>query len=113
MTDCTQTKKTDRHEDNWTQKQKKNLKKWWSPRYRVSILSTKCRGCHPKGLIVASLYKIIIIIIIMIMIIIIIKIMIKINIEEVVIAMENAEVVKRGRKDKLPAALRNKPKKKL
>ena len=30
----------------------------WSPRYRVSVLSTKCGGCHPKGLIVASSYKI-------------------------------------------------------
>ena len=34
----------------------------WSPRYRVSVLSTKCGGCHPKGLIVASSYKIKIII---------------------------------------------------
>ena len=25
---------------------------------RVSALSTKCGGCHPKRLIVASLYKI-------------------------------------------------------
>ena len=41
----------------------------WSPRYRVSVLSTKCGGCHPKGLIVASLYKIIIIIITIITII--------------------------------------------
>ena len=30
----------------------------WSPRYRVSVLSTKCGGCLPKGLIVASSYKI-------------------------------------------------------
>ena len=29
-----------------------------SPRNRVSILFTKCGGCHPKGLIVASSYKI-------------------------------------------------------
>ena len=28
------------------------------PRNRVSILTTKCGGCHPKGLIVASSYKI-------------------------------------------------------
>ena len=47
-----------------------NTKKWkskktnivccqcWSPRYRASVLSTKCGGCHPKGLIVASSYKI-------------------------------------------------------
>ena len=25
---------------------------------RVSVLSTKCGGCHPKGLIVASSYKV-------------------------------------------------------
>ena len=30
----------------------------WSPRYRVSLLYTKCGRCHPKGLIVASSYKI-------------------------------------------------------
>ena len=24
------------------------------PRYWVSVLSTRCGGCHPKGLIVAS-----------------------------------------------------------
>ena len=47
-----------------TQKSK-NLKKpnniccqCWSPRYRVSVFSTRCGGCHPKGLIVASSYKI-------------------------------------------------------
>ena len=28
------------------------------PQNRVSIPSTKCGGCHPKGLIVASSYKI-------------------------------------------------------
>ena len=28
------------------------------PPDRVSVLSTKCGGCHPKGLIVASSYKI-------------------------------------------------------
>ena len=49
----------------WTQKQnKKNLKKTIlylvnaGPPDRVSVLSTKCGGCHPKGLIVASSYKI-------------------------------------------------------
>ena len=45
-------------------KTKKNLKKTAMSlvnaghRNRISILSTKCGGCHPKGLIVASLYKI-------------------------------------------------------
>ena len=43
----------------------------WSPRYRVSVLSTKSGVCHPKGIILASLYKIIIIILIIIIIIII------------------------------------------
>ena len=28
------------------------------PPDRVSVLSTKCGGCHPKGLIVASSHKI-------------------------------------------------------
>ena len=28
------------------------------PPDRVSVLSTKCGGCHPKGLIVASSYKV-------------------------------------------------------
>ena len=42
----------------------KNLKKKklpllnTGPRNRVSILSTKCGGCHQKGLIVATSYKI-------------------------------------------------------
>ena len=51
--------------NSWTQKQRKIFKKTntvcyqcWSPRYIVSVLSTKCGGCHPKRLIVASLYKI-------------------------------------------------------
>ena len=45
-------------------KTKKNIKKPTlslvnaGPPDRVSVLSTKCGGCHPKGLIVASLYKI-------------------------------------------------------
>ena len=38
------------------------------PPDRVSVLSTKCGGCHPKGLIVASLYKIKIIITILLFI---------------------------------------------
>ena len=38
-------------------KKKENLKyqhccQCWSPRYWVSVLSTRCGGCHPKGLIV-------------------------------------------------------------
>ena len=51
--------------NSWTQTHIKIFKKnntvcyqCWSPRYIVSVLSTKCGGCHPKGLIVASLYKI-------------------------------------------------------
>ena len=43
-------------------KTKKNLENTTlslaGPQNRVSILSTKCGGCHPKGLIVASSYKI-------------------------------------------------------
>ena len=54
--------KTDWHEDKQLDtKKKKNLQKnkqCLSPRYIVSVLSTKCGGSHPKGLIVASLYKI-------------------------------------------------------
>ena len=42
----------------------KNLRMY---RYRVSLLSTECGECHPKGLIVASLYKIKIIITIIIL----------------------------------------------
>ena len=47
-----------------TQKQRSSKKPTMSvinagpPRYIVSALSTKCGGCRPKGLIVASLYKI-------------------------------------------------------
>ena len=47
-----------------TKTKQKNLKKTTlslvnaGPQNRVSILSTKCGGCHPKGLIVASSYKI-------------------------------------------------------
>ena len=73
--DCTKTKKTDCHEDKQLDtKTKKNLKKTnfvchqcWPPRYRVSVLPTKCGGCHPKGLIFANSYKIKIIIMITIL----------------------------------------------
>ena len=47
-----------------TKKKPKSLKKKKrslfnaGPRNRVSILLTKCGWCHPKGLIVASSYKI-------------------------------------------------------
>ena len=47
-----------------TKTKQKNLKKPTlslvndGPPGRVSALSTKCEGCHPKGLIVASSYKI-------------------------------------------------------
>ena len=84
--------KNDWHEDKQLKKKaNKNLKKpalsvasvcvsvcllsmpvIWSPRYRVSVLSTKCGVCHPKGIILASLYKIMIIITIIIIIIIVI-----------------------------------------
>ena len=66
-------KKTDWHEDiqmdTKTKKKKTNTVsgQCWSPIYRVSLLSTNCGGCHPKGLIVASLYKIKIIITIIIL----------------------------------------------
>ena len=63
--DCTHMKRlNDMKTYRWTQKQKKNLKKTTlsllnaGPQNRVLILSTKCEGCHPKGLIVASSYKI-------------------------------------------------------
>ena len=62
--DCTHMKRlNDMKTYRWTQKQKKNLKKQHSllnagPQNRVSILFTKCEGCRPKGLIVASSYKI-------------------------------------------------------
>ena len=48
----------------WIQKQGKKFKKPTlslvnaGPLDRVSVLSTKCGGCHPKGLIVASSHKI-------------------------------------------------------
>ena len=61
---CTHMKRlTDMKTYRWTQKQKKNKKRTTlslvnaDPRNRVSILSTKCGECHPKGLIVASSYK--------------------------------------------------------
>ena len=44
----------------WTQKQRKKIKKTAlslvnaGPPDRVSVLSTKCGGCLPKGLIVDS-----------------------------------------------------------
>ena len=44
----------------WTQKQRKKFKRPTlslvnaGPPDRVSVLSTKCGGCHPNGLIVAS-----------------------------------------------------------
>ena len=47
-----------------TKTKQKNLKKPTlslvnaGPRNTVSIFSTKCEGCHPKGLIVASSCKI-------------------------------------------------------
>ena len=48
-----------------TGKQRQNLKKpitvccqFWSPRYRLSVLSTKCGAHYPKVLIVASSQKI-------------------------------------------------------
>ena len=57
--------KTDWHTDGHKKKKKKkNLKNPTlslvnaGPRNTVSILSTNCEGCHPKGLIVASSYKI-------------------------------------------------------
>ena len=48
----------------WTQKQRKKIQKPTlslvntGPPGRVSVLSTKRGGCHPKGLIVASSHKI-------------------------------------------------------
>ena len=59
------TLETDWHEDIQTDtKTKKKIKKPTlslvnaGPPDRVSVLSTKCGGCHPKGLIVASSHKI-------------------------------------------------------
>ena len=57
-------KLTDMKTYRWTQKQRKKFKKPTlslvnaGPPDRVSVLSTKCGGCHPKGLIVASSHKI-------------------------------------------------------
>ena len=57
-------KLTDMKTYRWTQKQRKNISKPTlslvnaGPPDRVSVLSTKCGGCHPKGLIVASSYKV-------------------------------------------------------
>ena len=48
----------------WVQKQRKKIKKSTlslvnvGPPNRVSVLSTKCGGRHPKALIVTSSYKI-------------------------------------------------------
>ena len=57
-------KLTDMKTYRWTQKQNKKFKKPTLSLVnaglpdRVSVLSTKCGGCHPKGLIVASSHKI-------------------------------------------------------
>ena len=57
-------KLTDIKTYRWTQKQRKKIKKPTlslvnaGPPDRASVLSTKCGGCHPKGLIVASSYKV-------------------------------------------------------
>ena len=56
-------KLTDMKTYRWTQKQRKKIKKPTlslvnaGPPDRVSVLSTKCGGCHPNGLIVASSHK--------------------------------------------------------
>ena len=71
-------KLTDMKTYKWTQKQRKKSKKPTlslvkaGPPDRVSVLSTKYGGCHPKGLIVTSSHKIKQILIIIIIIIIII-----------------------------------------
>ena len=88
--DSNETKKPDWHENiQMDTKIKKRFKKPTlflvnvGPSDRVSVLSTKCGGCHLKGLIVATSHKIkqimmiiMVIIIIMIMIIIVIIVMI-------------------------------------
>ena len=62
-------KLTDMETYRWTQKQRQKIKKPTlslanaGPPDKVSVLSTKCGGCHPKGLIVASSHKIKLIII--------------------------------------------------
>ena len=45
--------------NSWHKKEKKSKKQQhycqcWSQRYWVSVLSTRCGGCYPKGFIVAS-----------------------------------------------------------
>ena len=58
--------KTEPHEDKQMDTKTKKISEknntvccqCWSPRYRVSALSTKCGGCDPKELIVASSHKI-------------------------------------------------------
>ena len=64
--DCTEMKKvTHMKAHRWTGEQYENLKKpitvcseSWSPRYRLSVLSTKCGGRNPKVLIVSISQKI-------------------------------------------------------
>ena len=63
--DCKQTKKlTGMKTYTWTQKQRKKFEKLTLSVVntglpeRVSLLSTKCGGCHPKGLIVTCSHKI-------------------------------------------------------
>ena len=57
-------KLTDMRTYRWTQKERKEFKKTTLSLVdagrpdRVSVLSTKCGGCHPKELIVASSYKV-------------------------------------------------------
>ena len=57
-------KLTDMRTYRWTQKERKEFKKTTLSLVdagrpdRVSVLSTKCGGCHPKELIVASSHKI-------------------------------------------------------
>ena len=57
-------KLTDMKTYRWTQKQRKQFKKTTLSLVdagrpdRRSVLSTKCGGCHPKELIVASSYKV-------------------------------------------------------
>ena len=78
-------KLTDMKTCRWTQKQRKKIKKPTlslvnaGPPDRVSVLSTKCGRCHPKGLIVASSYKVKQIIIIIIITIIIILVLLDKN----------------------------------
>ena len=74
---------TGRHRDGKADKNKKPAlfltKQFWSPRHKISVLST-CGGCYPKRFIVASFYELTIIkIMIIIMIIIILLTIIIIN----------------------------------